>query len=160
MSDEPINGIRTAADRSVDSARSDDPRVIHSVAVTTEDAVTALEASLQTGRNAVIRLTSPFSGRMRARLHVAGGEGEYAGSTPPIHVDPAALFASVPAYPTPDETAATLEEPGAANSEAHREKHTERLAAWRERLREQRIQKATIETKRGTLEVDVLWLGQ
>jgi hypothetical protein len=156
MSDESTDGTRSPEDPSHDG----DPLVIRSIAVTLADAVTALEARLRTGRDAVIRLTPPFAGRMRARLHVAGGEGEEVGSPAPIHVDPAALFASVPAYPTPDETAARLEEPAAANSEAHRERHADRLAAWRQQVRERRVEETTIETPQGPLDVRVLWLGQ
>ncbi|MFC6874448.1 hypothetical protein [Halobellus marinus] len=46
-----------------------DPRRIRSLAVTTADVVDAFEASVRGGRELVLRVTPPFSGRMRARLH-------------------------------------------------------------------------------------------
>ncbi|WP_311173190.1 hypothetical protein [Halobellus ordinarius] len=46
-----------------------DPRRIRALAVTTEDVVDAFEASVRGGRELVLRVTPPFSGRMRARLH-------------------------------------------------------------------------------------------
>ncbi|GAA0258711.1 hypothetical protein [Halobaculum roseum] len=53
-----------------------DPAVIRQLAVTADDVLAALEARDRGRREAVLRITPPFSGRMRARLHVAGAEGE------------------------------------------------------------------------------------
>lgn len=71
-----------------------DPAVIRQLAVTTDDVLAALEARDRGRREAVLRITPPFSGRMRARLHVAGAEGEYEydGDAVPIHVEPRALL--------------------------------------------------------------------
>ena len=135
----------------------DDPEAIRSIAVTVDDVVTALEANLRADRNAVLRITPPFYGRMRARIHVAGGEGDYEGPAP-IHLDPATLIDPVPPYPTADETAAELStaEP---NSEQHRQKHTERLDHWRATIRSRLVAETTITTPTGTFEISVLALG-
>lgn len=82
-----------------------DPTVVRSVAVTASDVVAALEARRRTGRRAVLRVTPPFSGRMRARLHVEGREGDYGEPPAPIHVHPARLVAGVSRYPDPSGTA-------------------------------------------------------
>ena len=72
---------------------SSDPAVVETLAVTTDDVVTALEARDRGRRRAVLRVTPPFSARMRARLHVEGAEGEYDGErTEPIHLRPRAFL--------------------------------------------------------------------
>lgn len=63
-----------------DSAASDDPGRIRSIAVHRDDVSTALEATLRSDREVVLRVTPPFSGRMRARLHNLGPGGS--GSSP------------------------------------------------------------------------------
>lgn len=76
-----------------------DPTAIDSVAVTTADLVAAVEARDRNRRDAVLRITPPFTGRMRARIHVAGTEAEY-DDPEPIHVRPRALLADdVPPFP-------------------------------------------------------------
>ncbi|MFC7068521.1 hypothetical protein [Halobaculum lipolyticum] len=70
---------------------STDPSVVRQLAVTADDVLAALEASERGRRDAVLRVTPPFAGRMRARLHVAGAEGEYDGAEP-IHVEPRAFL--------------------------------------------------------------------
>ncbi|UIP01262.1 hypothetical protein Hbl1158_08925 [Halobaculum sp. CBA1158] len=65
---------------------------MRTLAVTTDDVIAALEARDRGRRDAVLRVTPPFSGRMRARLHVAGGEGKYDGDRRPIHVEPRAFL--------------------------------------------------------------------
>ncbi|WP_348610176.1 hypothetical protein [Halobaculum rarum] len=71
-----------------------DPSVIRQLAVTTDDVLAALEARDRGRREAVLRITPPFSGRMRARIHVAGTEGayEYDGDAEPVHVEPRAFL--------------------------------------------------------------------
>jgi hypothetical protein len=61
---------------------SDDPATIRSVAVTVDDVLTALEARQRTDTRAVLRVTPPFAGRMRARLHVVGDQEPDAGHGP------------------------------------------------------------------------------
>ena len=72
---------------------SPDPTVIDTLVVTTDDLIAALEARDRGRRRAVLRVTPPFSGRMRARLHVEGREGEYdCGEGEPVHVHPRAFL--------------------------------------------------------------------
>lgn len=145
-------------DRQPDDSAATDPTVIEYLVVTVEDVVTALEATLGTGRETVLRITPPFSGRMRARLHVAGGEGTY-DSSEPIHVDPQALVKPVPSYPTAAETAGELDTPDDINTERHQAAHSERLAEWRDTVRRSIADEATIETPAGSISVTVQSLG-
>jgi hypothetical protein len=62
-----------------DGAESADPTVIRTLAVRTDDAVTAVESNRRTGSRpgdgrgrVILRVTPPFHGRMRARLHREG----------------------------------------------------------------------------------------
>lgn len=116
---------------------SSDPSVVRSIAVSAEDLVTAVEMNRTTQREAVLRLTPPFSGRMRARLHVVS-DGEYAGEQPkPVHIDPETLLTDdAPAYPRPAETEDEIRnDPETTYSvELHHERHAEAVEAWRARL--------------------------
>ncbi|WP_435075853.1 hypothetical protein [Halorubrum sp. HHNYT27] len=114
------------------------PERIRSIAVHRGDVASALEATLRSNREVVLRVTPPFSGRMRARLHVRDADGPESERTEgddtraPIHVDPRSLVASVPPYPEVDETAA--EHPD-ADVETRRNRHAEAVEAWREQVR-------------------------
>jgi len=152
------------ADRRSDR-ESDDPGVIRSIAVTVDDVVTALEANASADRGAVLRVTPPFSGRMRARIHVDDGGG-YEGDAEPIHLDPTTLVEEVPAYPTADETSAypTADETSAGNAdsddiETRRQRHTERLAEWRSTVRERLRERISVDHPDGTLDVQLHALG-
>ena len=139
---------------------SDDPTAIRSIAVSIEDLVTALESARRSGQDAVLRVTPPFSGRMRARLHVEGDD-EY-DDPPPIHVDPATLVAdSAPPYPTPAETEDALRaDPDVEYSrDRHHERHSDAVADWRAAVREHVVETTTIDTPSGAHRVDVSILG-
>lgn len=139
------------------SGEEADPSVIRSLAVTAEDLVAAVESRHQRGEPVVLRVTPPFSGRMRARIHVPAGDDD--GS---VHVDPTALVAaSAPAYPRPAETEDALRaDPEIEYTvERHHERHREALEAWRERLVDHVVDRATIETVAGPVTVDVSLLG-
>ncbi|WP_436909830.1 hypothetical protein [Halosimplex marinum] len=139
---------------------SDDPRRIRTLAVSAEDVVAALEARIQRDRPVVLRATPPFSGRMRARLHVAAGE--YDGTPRPLHVDPAALLDdAAPSYPRPAETEDALRaDPDAEYTvERHHDRHETAVATWRETVVDHVRDTATVETPRGPHEVDVTVLG-
>jgi len=149
------------------SGRDPGPDRIRSIAVHREDVANALEATLRSDREVVLRATPPFSGRMRARLHAldAGGDaddGEDAGSVDgsdapaPLHIDPRDLVAEVPAYPEPDETAS--EHPD-ADLETRRERHAENVEAWRERVRERVGSTVEIEVDGEVRTVDVNAMG-
>ena len=142
-----------------DGPTSNDPHVIRSIAVTVDDIVTALEANHRTDRTAVLRITPPFNGRMRARIHIAGGEGKY-GTAPvePIHIDPSTFVDTVPAYPEVDETAEQLV--SGYSVEKHYESHTKAVSAWRETVTTELVDSITIETPTGTHSVRVAYLGR
>jgi hypothetical protein len=139
---------------------SDDPTVVCVLAVTAEDVLTALEANARRNAGAVLRVTPPFSGRMRARLHLEGTEREYE-DPPPLHVPPERFVRTVPPFPTPDETADELRsDPGATYSRArHRERHENAVEVWRERIRESLLEETTIRTPAGARTVRVAVLG-
>ncbi|MFC7139520.1 hypothetical protein ACFQMA_06670 [Halosimplex aquaticum] len=139
---------------------SADPTRIRTLAVTAEDIVAALEARIQRDSAVVLRVTPPFSGRMRARLHA--GPDEYDEEPAPLHVSPEALLAeSAPSYPRPADTEDRLrEDPDAEYTvERHHERHREAVTAWRERVRDHVRDTATIETADGPHEVSVSVLG-
>lgn len=139
---------------------SDDPTVIRVLAVTTDDIVTALEANERQGADAVLRVTPPFSGRMRARLHLDGTESEYSDPAP-LHVDPTRFVGTVPAFPSPDDTEDELRsDPEETYSpERHRKRHEAAVEAWREHVREAVLSEATIGTAVGDHDVRVSMLG-
>lgn len=148
----------------------DDPTTVRSIAVTAADVVAAYEATHQTDRVAVLRVAPPFSGRMRARLHVrdAGSEDEAADEAAfdrdgpsPVDISPGDLLASAPAYPHPDETENRLRaDPDVEYTrERHRERHEAALAAWREAATDAIAETVVLETPAGPHEVDVTVLG-
>lgn len=110
-----------------------DPTTLRSLAISARDIVAAAEATAD-GSDAVLRVTPPFSGRMRARLHVVQS-GDAADDT--IHLAPSTLLTDdAPAYPTPDDTADELREDDTESYsvERHRTYHEQRVEAWRESL--------------------------
>jgi hypothetical protein len=141
---------------------SADPGVISSIAVHADDVVTALEANERdhTAQRSVLRITPPYSGRMRARLHREGHE-EYDPTAGPIHVAPARLVDDLPAFPTPDETEDELrEDPDRTYSrETHREYHEQRVSEWRQTVRSRIADSITLETTDGPVDVAVTVLG-
>ncbi|KAA9398411.1 hypothetical protein Har1130_04250 [Haloarcula sp. CBA1130] len=109
-----------------------DPTDIKSLAISVTDLVAAIEATAD-GSETVLRVTPPFSGRMRARLHVVQPDDD----DDTIHIDPDSLLATdAPSYPTPDDTADELraDDDEAYSVERHRTYHEQRLAEWRESL--------------------------
>jgi hypothetical protein len=167
MSDDDAGGADNASGSP--STDADGPDRIRSIAVHREDVASALEATLRSDREVVLRVTPPFSGRMRARLHVldaddsGGGTGESDDARAPIHVDPRALIPEAPPYPEVDETAA--EHPD-ADVETRRKLHAEAVEAWRERVRESIVESVTVDVwtdganaDRETREISVTALG-
>lgn len=136
----------------------DDPGVIRSVAVTAEDVVAALEAREQSGTRVVLRATPPYSGRMRARLHVLDGDDD----TQAVTVGPGALLTEdAPRYPRPSETEDELRaDPQAEYTvERHRERHERAVAEWREAVANHFVEETTVETPQGPQAVEVTVLG-
>ena len=141
---------------------SGDYRDIRSVAVHTEDVATAVESTLTGGSRTVLRVTPPFSGRMRARLHVERPE-EYAETNPPrpIHIDPTELLTDPPDPPTPDESENRLRaDPDTEYTvETHHDRHRAAMAAWRETLAERIAETVALDGEHGPHRVSVLRLG-
>jgi hypothetical protein len=140
----------------------DDPRRIRSIAIDAEDAVSAYEAGERSAVSPVLRITLPFAGRMRARLHVPGPD-EPSGDPAPIHVDPAELFDHdlLPPYPEPADTEGEIrDDPDLEYStELHHDRHVERVGGWREEAKKAFAERVEIETPDGTHEVEVKVLG-
>jgi len=141
-------------------AEGDDPTRIRTLAVTAEDLLAALQARTQGSQPVVLRVTPPFSGRMRARLHV--GQADYRGDPTPLHVDPDALVEeSAPAHPRPAETEDELRaDPDVAYTvERHHDRHQEAIESWRAQVREHVRERTRIETPDGSHEVTISLLG-
>lgn len=180
-------GGATERDTGVGEEEGEGPTAIRTLAVTADDVVAALETNHQRGETVVLRATPPYSGRMRARLHVptdaeradadgqrtdddrerpvAGGGGDGDAADPgraPVHVHPTDLVsAAAPSYPRPAETEDELRADPAVTYtvERHHERHRAAVADWRERVRAQFADETTIETARGEHTVDVVVLG-
>ncbi|MFB6205014.1 MAG: hypothetical protein ABEJ05_00590 [Haloglomus sp.] len=141
---------------------ANDPTRIRALAITTEDLLAALEANARRDVAAVLRVTPPFSGRMRARLHLAGSEGGYESVPRPIHVHPEQLLDDdAPAFPSVDATEDALRaDPDIEYTpERHRERHERRVETWRTAVRDHVREEATIETPAGDVTVAVSLLG-
>lgn len=133
-----------------------DPTAIRSVAVTTDDVVTALEATIRGRRDAVLRITPPFEGRKRARLHLAGSGGDVAS----IHLDPRRLVDDdAPAYPEVDATEDELRAADEYSPDTHRDRHAEAVAEWRGAVRDHLVETIELETDAGACDVAVHGLG-
>jgi hypothetical protein len=140
-----------------ESGASDaDPTAIRSIAVTVDDVVTALEATRRSGRRTVLRVTPPFSARMRARLHRPTGNED---ATAAITLDPAALVADPPPYPDPDDTEDRLRAAGEYTTDRHHDRHAAAVREWRAAVRGAVVDTVTLPTDAGTHQVAVKRLG-
>jgi hypothetical protein len=155
----------------------EEPRAIRSVAVTTDDVVAAYEARQRSPRRPVLRVTPPFSGRMRARLHDPGPAvnessdettGEEVGDRDPatgaIYLPPERLLDAdaIEEFPAPDDTEDALRaDPEVEFTvERHRERHVEAVEEWRETVRGALVDEAEIRLDGGgTHRVEVKTLG-
>lgn len=142
---------------------ADDPAAIRSIAVHVEDLVRALEARERDRAETVLRITPPYSGRMRARLHVAGDEDYQPGTEgAPIHVPPERLVADPPPFPRPDDTEDDLRtDPDREyDPDRHRAYHERRVAEWRATVADSVRERTHIETTTGQHQVSVTPLGE
>ncbi|WP_323192780.1 hypothetical protein [Halostella sp. PRR32] len=137
---------------------SDDPTAIRSIAITREDIVAALEATLRSPRTVVLRVTPPFSGRMRARVHESDA-GEFVGEGDPVHLDPRDIVAEVPPYPKPEETEDELRAADGVEytPDRHRDRHVEAVEEWRSAIT--MLDRVTLETEDGPHAVELKRLG-
>jgi hypothetical protein len=151
--------MTTGFDRRNDHG-SEDPTIISSIAVSVGDVVTALEARQRSDRRTVLRVTPPFAGRMRARLHVVGAADADDTAADPLHVPPEAFVGSdVPSVPSVDETEDALRSRGDYSVDRHRSFHASAVESWRETVRSSLVDRATLETPDGTHTVEVKYLG-
>lgn len=132
-----------------------DPSAIRAVAVSADDLVAAMEAAESGGAPTVLRITPPFSGRMRARLHVVQDDAD----DETVHIPPETLLTGEPpAYPSPDETADELRatEGETYSVERHREYHRQRVQTWRTRLLEHVADSTTLPGLDGEISISIL----
>jgi len=136
-----------------------DPTMIRSIAVKTADVVSALELNQTSDDHAVLRVTPPFSGRMRARLHVE--QDGYDREPRPLHIEPGTFVADPPAYPRPGETADELRaDPRETYTvDRHHDYHAEAVEQWRQRVPGALCDRITLDTPAGPHDVDVAVLG-
>lgn len=128
---------------------------LRSLAISTEDLLAAMEADARGGPETVLRVTPPFSGRMRARLHVVQATDD----EEPVHIPPRTLFDDdAPAYPTPDETADELRsrEDLEYSVDHHREYHEQQVDAWRAALVDHVVESITLPDVDGEIDVSLL----
>ena len=136
---------------------SGDPSAIRSLAVSSDDVVNAFVYTRENPGTAVLRVTPPFHGRMRARLHVF--QVDDTPETGAIHVRPARLLEDgiVEEFPTLEETKASLED--GSCPETVREAHADAVDRWRKRARGAIVDEHVLETDEGASRVDVKRLG-
>ena len=152
--------MTTGFDRRKESG-SDESTAIRSLAVTVDDVLTALEAHQRADRPAVLRVTPPFAGRMRARLHLVGGEGGYDEGPEPLHLAPDRFVESdVPSVPLVDATEDELRQRGEYTVEGHKEYHEAAVEEWRETVREGLVDTVTLDADDTSHTVDVKYLGR
>lgn len=144
------------------SLESPDPTVIETVVVTAEDLTSALETNRTSGKHAVLRMTPPFSGRIRARLHVELDEN-YDQDPEPVHLEPRMLVEdSLPAYPRPAETEDQIRsDPDREYTvDRHHEYHATVVEEWRRQVPDAVESRVTVETPTGSTTVDISILGK
>jgi hypothetical protein len=139
---------------------SEDPTTVRSIAVAVDDVVTALEARQRSDRRTVLRVTPPFAGRMRARLHVVGTVDTDDTAGDPLYVHPEAFVGpDVPSVPSVDETEDTLRSRGDYSIDRHRSFHASAVESWRETVRSALVDRVSLETGDGPHTVEVKYLG-
>ncbi|PCR90989.1 hypothetical protein [Natrinema ejinorense] len=139
-----------------DSASEDDPAAIRSIALSPDDAVDAFIYSQENPGEAVLRVTPPFHGRMRARLHVYRvDDTELTGA---VHLSPSAIIANdlIDAYP---DLESTLDAENSTEADRIRERHADAVDDWRARARDGIVDSVALETDDGTHRVELKPLG-
>lgn len=138
-----------------------DPGAITAIAVRADDVVAALEAN-QRGddHQSVLRVTPPYSGRMRARLHREGAEG-YEPGVDALHVSPEALVADPPSLPHPDQTEDVIRsDPELTYSRSvHRSYHEQQLEQWRETVTDRFVETIELDHADGDYTVEIIVIG-
>ena len=135
---------------------ADDPTAIRSLALSPADAADAYAYTQENPGEAVLRVTPPFHGRMRARIHVYHlDDTELTGA---VHVAPAAVIADdvVADYPTLE---TELEDVDPSETDRVRKRHGEAVEAWQERAREAIVDEITLETDDGPHSIEIKRVG-
>jgi len=130
------------------------PEAIRTVAVATADVVAALAHNRRNDEDAVLRVTPPFHGRMRARLHLDVDPSP--DRTPsPVRIPPERLVDGerVPPLPGADETRPPADE---YSVEDHHDRHVGALEAWREAVRGAVVDEVELPAPGGPVEVAAL----
>lgn len=108
-----------------------DPAAVETIVVKVDEIITAVEAN-ERGREAVLRVTAPFSARMRARLHVT--QPGDADDPAQLLIPPRTLLEDdCPPLPPSDDSAERLREDSDEqySIERHRDIHETALEEWR-----------------------------
>jgi len=133
-----------------------DPAAIETIVVKADEIVTALEAS-QRGTRTALRVTAPFSARMRARIHVEQpGDGD---DDAQLLLSPHALLDDdCPSLPTSDETAERLRSRSDEqySVERHRETHEAALEEWRSTIPDHVVDAVELPAAGGAVSVALL----
>lgn len=128
------------------------PSAIRSIAVSRDDVVDAFVYGRENPGAAVLRVTPPFHGRMRARIHVYRADD--ARVTGAVHVHPETLLEddAIASYPALEDE---REDASSDETERVRKRHAEAVDAWRERAREAIAETVALETPDGSTTVSV-----
>ncbi|MFC6769228.1 hypothetical protein [Natrinema soli] len=152
------------------SVDADDPSAIRSIALSPDDAVDAYAYGRENPGEAVLRVTPPFHGRMRARIHVYRvDDTELTGA---VHLSPAEIIEDdvVAEYPDLESARADADDDSDADDDPDeatdseetdriRERHAEAVEGWQERAREAIVQTVALETDDGSHRVELKTLG-
>ncbi|MFP8888296.1 hypothetical protein ACLI4U_00795 [Natrialbaceae archaeon A-CW2] len=118
------------------SDEANDPLVIRSIAVTADDVLDAFVYTRENPATAVLRVTPPFHGRMRARIHVF--QHDDSSATGALHLEPARLLEDevVGAYPTLEPGGEPADESESMDDDTpDLEHHGDAVDDWRTRAR-------------------------
>lgn len=140
-------------------AEPDDPSAIRSIALSPDDAVDAFVYGRENPGDAVLRVTPPLHGRMRARIHVYRvDDTELTGA---IHLSPAEIIADdiVADYPDRESSLADADAADPDEADRVRERHAEAVEEWRARAREAIVDSVALETDDGSHRVELKPLG-
>ena len=146
-----------------------DPSRIRSLAVSREDVIDAFAYNRENPATAVLRVTPPFHGRMRARIHVSNELSAQTvwrdGATGSIHLEPESLLEQevVDSYPVFEQVYASMNESesvGESGTDVH-EHYERRLKEWRQSARNRVLDEVElVGDGSDTLHrIDLKWLG-
>lgn len=134
----------------------DDPTAIRSIALSPGDAASAYAYTQENPGEAVLRVTPPFHGRMRARIHVYRDDDAHV--TGSVHVPPGAVIADdvVDEYPSLE---ANLEDADPSETEQVRKRHADAVEEWQDRARESIVDAVSLALENGSHRVEIKRVG-